>query len=160
MWAFLHDRQPGRPLRRVLWWSLLHLFCFAWVGPCYRYRCWGARHVPRRGPVLLVANHQSFLDPILVGLGAHHRQFYALARATLFDQPLLAWLIRSLNALPVRQGVGDKAAMRRCLEVLDHQQALLVFPEGSRTRDGRTSVAFTGRRARPGCCRGPRRDRG
>lgn len=150
----LRARQPGHPLRRVLWWSFLHLLCYCWVAPCYRYRSWGGPEVPRRGPLLLIANHQSFLDPILVGQGLHHRQFHALARATLFDHPLFAWLIRSLNAIPVRQGHADKAAMRRCLQVLGEGHALLVYPEGSRTPDGRTQPFAPGtllliRRARP-----------
>lgn len=138
MLEHLRQRQPGQPIRRILWWHLLHFICFLWVGPCYRYRAWGVTRIPRSGPILFVSNHQSFLDPILVGLAAHHRQFYAMARSTLFDHPLLSWLIQSLNAVPVERGQSDTASMRKCIEVLGQGHALLLFPEGTRTPDGTT----------------------
>jgi len=132
----LRRRQPGAPLSRILWWHFLHLLCFLWFVPCYRYRGWGVRRILQGGPLLIVSNHQSFFDPILVGLGSHRRQFYALARSGLFKNPLLGWLIRSLNAIPVEQGTSDTAAMRQCVQVLKQDQALLIFPEGGRTLTG------------------------
>lgn len=138
MLTALRARQPGTPIYRILWWHVLHLLSYYWVTSCYRYRAWGVRHVPADGPVLLVSNHQSFLDPILVGLACHHRQFYAMARSTLFKRRVFAWLIRSLNAVPVRQGQADKAAMRQCLDMLQRGHALLIFPEGGRTFNGAT----------------------
>lgn len=138
MLSRLRQRQPGQPIYRILWWHLLHFICWLWVAPCYRYRAFGQRHIPRTGPVLFVSNHQSFLDPILVGLAAHHRQFYAMARSTLFDHPVLSWLIRSLNAIPVERGQSDTASMRTCIQMLDQGHALLLFPEGTRTPDGTT----------------------
>jgi 1-acyl-sn-glycerol-3-phosphate acyltransferase len=154
MFEALRQRQPGRSLGRILWWHALHLLCFLWFAVMYRYRAWGVRRVPRAGPVLFVSNHQSFFDPIIVGLGAHHRQFYALARSGLFKNPVLGWLIRSLNAISVEQGTSDTRAMRWCVEVLRQGQALLVFPEGSRTWSGRTEHFESGtmlliKRARP-----------
>lgn len=150
----LRRRHPGAPLWRILFWHVMHFLCFLWFVPAYRYRAWGARNIPLTGPLLIVSNHQSFYDPILVGLACHRRQFYALARSTLFDNPLLGWLIRMLNAVPVEQGAGDIAAMRRCLGVLEQGQALLVFPEGSRTLTGQTEPFEPGvmlliRRAKP-----------
>ena len=114
----------------------MHLLCFVSCAFAYRYRVWGPKRIPRSGPVLFVANHQSFLDPILVGLGSHSRQFYAMARVTLWRNQLLGWLIGTLNAIPIDQSKGDMTALRRCIEVLKQGQALLVFPEGSRTSDG------------------------
>jgi 1-acyl-sn-glycerol-3-phosphate acyltransferase len=153
-WRSLRARQPGLPVWRVLWWHFLHFLCYLWVGSAYRYRAWGFRKVPREGPVLLVSNHQSFLDPILVGLSVHHRQFYALARSSLFRHAAFAWLIRSINAIPVERGTADMTAMRRCIEVLRQGHALLIFPEGTRTPDGTTKEFATGtmlivRRAEP-----------
>jgi 1-acyl-sn-glycerol-3-phosphate acyltransferase len=154
MWQGLRKRQPGQPLYRVLWWHLLHFFCFLWFVPMYRYRAWGVRRVPSEGPLLIVSNHQSFFDPILVGLGSHRRQFCALARSGLFKNKLLGWLIRSLNAIPVEQGVSDTRAMRQCVQVLKDDQALLVFPEGARTLSGQTEAFESGtllliKRAKP-----------
>ena len=134
------QRQPGASLWRIVWWYFLHFLCFIWFFCCYRFRSWGKHGIPRTGPVLLISNHQSFLDPIIIGLAAHHRQFYALARATLFDNSLIAWLIRSLNAIPVAQGEGDLQAMRVSIDLLKHGHGLLIFPEGSRTVDGATGV--------------------
>lgn len=136
IFSSLYARQPGSPLSRILWWYGLHHFCYWWVGSCYRYRAWGTHHIPRTGPVLFLSNHQSFLDPILVGLGAHRRQFYALARSTLLRPKIFGWLIRSLNAIPVERGASDVGALRQCIDVLQRGHALLLFPEGRRTEDG------------------------
>jgi 1-acyl-sn-glycerol-3-phosphate acyltransferase len=101
----------------------------------FSLRTEGMRHVPRTGPALLVANHQSFLDPSLVGVAARRRLCY-LARKSLFRHRLLGWLIRSLNAVPVDQeGVGIEG-LRVLLQKLREGHAVLVFPEGHRTRDG------------------------
>lgn len=116
----------------------MQFLCLLWFVPMYRYRAWGVQRIPERGPVLLVANHQSFLDPIVVGAAAHKRQSYALARSTLFDNKVLAWMMTMLNAVPVEQGAGDTGAMRKCLSVLNDNQALLVFAEGARTLRGKT----------------------
>lgn len=132
----LRLRQPGAPLHRICWWYFCWSLCYVWFLVFYRFRIWGARNIPGEGAVMLVSNHQSFFDPIIVGLGSSHRQFYALARATLFDNPVFAWHIRSLNAIPVNQDSADTKAMRACIDVLKKHHALLIFPEGSRTLDG------------------------
>jgi len=134
--AWARRRQPGASVLRVLWWHLLHALCFLWFWPAYRFRSYHADRIPHAGPVLFVANHQSFLDPIIVGLPSSHRQFYALARATLWNNKTVGRLISSLNAIPVDQEGNDKKAIRDCVDVLKRGHALLVFPEGSRTPDG------------------------
>jgi 1-acyl-sn-glycerol-3-phosphate acyltransferase len=103
------------------------------LGFSFRYA--GTRHMPKSGPVLVVANHQSFVDPWIVGLAVKRRLTY-LARKTLFRNRLFAALIRSLNAVPIDQeGVG-KEGIRTVVEQLRDGNAVLVFPEGSRTPDG------------------------
>ena len=133
---------------------MLELPCYVWVSICYRFRSWGGRRVPKRGAVLIVANHQSFLDPILLGVAAHHRPCHAMARASLFRSRFFGWLIRSLRAIPIELGAGDVKALRRCLEVLRAGDALVVYPEGSRTEDGNVAPFAAGtllliRKARP-----------
>jgi len=103
----------------------------------------GTEHVPARGPVLLIANHSSVLDPPFVG-GVSPRQLCFLAKAELFDVPGLGRLIHALNARPVRREGADAAALRVALRVLEQGGALLVFPEGTRGEEG------TLRRAKPG----------
>jgi 1-acyl-sn-glycerol-3-phosphate acyltransferase len=91
--------------------------------------------VPRQGPVLLVANHSSLLDPPLVG-GMTPRPVTFLAKAELFRIPLFGRFIRGLNAHPVRREGGDPAALRLALRILEKGGTLLVFPEGTRGVEG------------------------
>ncbi len=134
----LRARQPGTPVYRILWWQLYHGITFLWFVACYRFRAYGVRRVPDEGPVLLLSNHQSYLDPIIVGLGASKRQFHAMARKTLWDSALFRGLTVPLNPVPVDQeSSGDLQAMKTCIERLKQGHAVLVFPEGGRTEDGR-----------------------
>ncbi len=154
MFQAVRARQPGASLGRILWRTVAHMACYTWMASCYGYRVWGVRNVPRTGPVLLLSNHQSFLDPIINAIGCHHRQFYALARSSLFANPAFGWLIRSINAFPVNRGGVDLAAMRYAIGLLKSGHALLVYPEGTRTPDGITKPFASGtmllvRRARP-----------
>jgi 1-acyl-sn-glycerol-3-phosphate acyltransferase len=98
-------------------------------------RTQGRHHIPASGPALLIANHQSFIDPFLVGLGTRRHLRY-LARKTLFKNRAFAWAIRMLNAVPIDQeGVG-KEGIKTILRQLQQGQAVVVFPEGERTPDG------------------------
>lgn len=101
----------------------------------FRLRVWGVRNVPMRGPVLFLANHQSFLDPPAIGVAVNRHISY-LARKTLFKQPAFGALLRALNSVPIDQeGVG-KEGIRGILERLEAGEAVLVFPEGERCWDG------------------------
>jgi 1-acyl-sn-glycerol-3-phosphate acyltransferase len=101
----------------------------------FRLRAAGLRNIPRRGAVLVIANHQSLLDPIAIGLGVRRHMHY-LARKTLFNNPVLGWFLRNVNVVPIDQeGVG-KDGIRNILERLEAGNAVLVFPEGNRTDDG------------------------
>jgi len=146
------DTRPTRRLR--LWWRFLRFFCVVYFYTCYRFRATGRCHIPRSGPVLFVSNHQSYLDPIIVGIGSHPRQFFPMARSTLWQNRLVGWLIHTLKAIPVDRGEADMAAIRKCIEVLKADRSLLLFPEGTRTLDGRTGGFKTGtmliiKRAKP-----------
>jgi 1-acyl-sn-glycerol-3-phosphate acyltransferase len=96
----------------------------------------GAKHIPSSGPVLIVSNHQSILDPPLIG-GASPRQLYFLAKAELFRIPVFGWLIRAVNARPVRREGSDPRALKAAARLLEEGKALLVFPEGTRSLNGR-----------------------
>ena len=93
------------------------------------------RRVPRTGGLLVVSNHQSYLDPILAALPIR-RPLNPMARDTLFRNPAFSWLIRSLYAFPVRRGSADLGAMKEAVRRLREGRIVLVFPEGTRTRDG------------------------
>lgn len=102
----------------------------------FSLRVAGRENMPLEGPALVVANHQSFLDPPMVGLAVRRELIY-LARKTLFRNPYFAAFIRAFNAVPIDQeGVG-KEGLKTILGQLDRGRAVLVFPEGERTWDGR-----------------------
>jgi 1-acyl-sn-glycerol-3-phosphate acyltransferase len=101
----------------------------------WSFRVAGRKNLPMSGPVLIVANHQSFMDPPTIG-DACRRHITYLARKTLFENPVFAFFIRTVNAVPVDQdGIGIDG-MRAILAKLQEGHAVLVFPEGSRTEDG------------------------
>lgn len=101
----------------------------------FRLEVRGTEHVPASGPVLLVSNHASVLDPPLIG-GAAPRPLSFMAKAELFRVPLFGRLIRALNARPVRREGSSAGALREALAVLAAGRALLVFPEGTRGAEG------------------------
>lgn len=102
----------------------------------FRYRAIGGDRVPRTGPVILASNHLSFLDPPLVAAGTQ-RPLDFLGKAELFRVPGFGRLIRTLRAHPVqREGSGASTALRLGLDLLRRDRALLVFPEGTRGREG------------------------
>jgi 1-acyl-sn-glycerol-3-phosphate acyltransferase len=97
----------------------------------FRLEVQGREHVPATGPVLVVSNHASLLDPALIG-GAAPRPLCFMAKAELFRIPLFGRLIRALNARPVRREGSSAGALRDALRTLRAGNALLVFPEGTR----------------------------
>lgn len=120
----------GRLFYDFVYWSSFTLFGF---GFSYRRRGWA--NMPDSGPALVVANHQSMFDPVLVGL-ASRRYLSFLARKNLFEQPVLAPAIRKLNAIPIDRSMG-KDGIQSVIDSLGRGRAVLVFPEGERTPTGR-----------------------
>lgn len=99
----------------------------------FRFRWAGAEHLPAQGATLLLCNHQSYLDPLLAAV-ACKRRLRAMARESLFFFPL-GPIIRALGAVPVDQR-SAVAGIRRTIEMLDNDEAVLIYPEGSRSEDG------------------------
>jgi 1-acyl-sn-glycerol-3-phosphate acyltransferase len=99
--------------------------------------------VPREGGLIVASNHISFWDPPLVG-SALPRGPYFLAKEELFATPVLGPLIRGLRSIPIRRGTADLSGMARAIDVLRRGEALLMFPEGSRMRDGELHPARPG----------------
>jgi 1-acyl-sn-glycerol-3-phosphate acyltransferase len=97
----------------------------------FRVEALHPERVPAAGPLLVVSNHASLLDPPLVG-GVCPRRLAFLAKAELFRIPLFGRLIHALGARPVRRDGADPAALRTALRALEGEGALLVFPEGTR----------------------------
>ena len=103
----------------------------------------GRENVPQGGGLIVASNHLSFWDPPLVGAAAV-RELHFLAKEELFRTPLLGPLIRAFNAIPIKRGAPDLKGLSRALEVLQGGGGLLLFPEGSRMRDGRLHPARPG----------------
>lgn len=101
-----------------------------------RYRSFGRKNVPRRGGVLIVSNHQSYMDPLLIGVGLD-RQIHIMARRSLFHKNIFfRWLIQSLNAFPLKDDGIDVGAIKEAIRRIKKGNIVLIFPEGTRTRDG------------------------
>ena len=98
----------------------------------------GGDRLPRRGAVLLVANHVSWLDPPALFVVAHRlgRRLRFVALSTLFDVPVVGWLLRRGRMIAVARGSGTDAMVREASRALAAGQALLVYPEGTIPRPG------------------------
>jgi 1-acyl-sn-glycerol-3-phosphate acyltransferase len=130
-------RAPGRPaLSLILWWTGVRNLVWAFFKIVYRIRLSGLENVPATGPVIFISNHQTHFDPCLVGLVATDRPFRAMARLSLFENPVLAWIMRGIGAIELERGKGDAGAMKAALAELEAGRTVMLFPEGTRTRDG------------------------
>ena len=109
----------------------------------FRWRVYNPERVPETGPVILAANHTSFIDPPLVGAGLR-RDINYLARESLFRFPGLGALLRSWNSVPVDREGGGAAGLKKILDRLLGGGAIILFPEGTRSRDGKLQPARSG----------------
>lgn len=92
----------------------------------------GQEHFPGQGGFILATNHISYFDPPLVGSWAP-REVYFLAKRELF-RPVAGWILREVNALPVRRGAVDRKALQMCLDTIEDGKGLVIFPEGTRIK--------------------------
>ena len=98
-------------------------------------KVYGRDNVPREGGALMISNHQSFLDPAVLGAQLHRPMSY-LAKSELWKNRFFGWLITNLYAFPVQQGKGDVGAIKETIRRLQEGHLLNIYPEGSRTEDG------------------------
>ena len=102
----------------------------------WRYKRIGVEHVPKSGGVIIASNHVAYVDPPFLGAVAPRELFY-LAKAELFSNALFGWLLDKCNTIPIARGAFDRRAIRRAVKLLKDGKALLLFPEGTRSRSGR-----------------------
>jgi 1-acyl-sn-glycerol-3-phosphate acyltransferase len=103
----------------------------------------GREQIPRTGGFIVASNHISFWDPPLIG-AAVPREVHYLAKEELFANPVFGRLIRSYNAIPIRRGMVDLSGMARAVETLRRGGGMMLFPEGTRMRDGELHPARPG----------------
>lgn len=132
-----NDRpEASRPLSSRVWYESLRVVTELAAVLGWQVRHFGKENIPHTGGVLVASNHESYLDPPMVGLGCPRRMNY-LARATLFRFTPMRWLIGSLDAIPIDlDGIG-LSGIKESLRRLKRGEMVLVFPEGARTEDGK-----------------------
>lgn len=119
LWFHIFCREICRIVLRTLW----------------RFKSIGSERVPETGPVIVAANHVSYLDPVVLGSGMKRPLTY-LAKKELFAIPVLGPLISALGAKPLDREAGGVAAVRAALRVLKDGHCVGIFPEGTRNLDG------------------------
>jgi 1-acyl-sn-glycerol-3-phosphate acyltransferase len=122
------------PLRPNRVWRTIRLFLRNVFAFWMRYRARGLEQLPAGGALLLI-NHQTFLDPLLVGLPLRRPVSY-LARDTLFRVPVVGWVLRNTYVMPIRRDAATTESLRESVRRIEHGFYVGIFPEGTRTRDG------------------------
>lgn len=105
---------------------------FGWL---FRLKVSGLENIPAGGAII-APNHQSVWDIPLIGLALCGRRVHFMAKSELFQNPVFGWLIRTLLAFPVKRGTPDRTAIRNAIELLKQEELVVVFPEGTRRKNG------------------------
>lgn len=125
--------------------SLVYSILWVLAGILFPWKSKGREFVPAEGGVVLCANHTSLLDPILVLLAAtKKRQMHVVAKAELFKIPVLNWILKGIGIIPVKRGLSDVTSFKECLRVLRNGELLLIFPEGTRVKEGKKVEPHSG----------------
>jgi glycerol-3-phosphate dehydrogenase (NAD(P)+) len=130
----LLERARGRGVNPIAYWivrGILQPFFHVY----FRLSRIGREHIPAEGPVILAANHRSFLDPFVIAVMAR-RPIYYVAKKELFVNRPIAWLLGALGAFPIDRHGGDEGAMVTARRILERGEGVLIFPEGTRIRPG------------------------
>lgn len=110
----------------------------------YPFRQTGRENVPE-GPVLVCANHSSFLDPIFVGFAVSNKYpLYFMAKQELIDVPVLGWALKKIGVISVKRDASDLGAIRSAIRLLKNGEKVMLFPEGTRVKDGETITPKSG----------------
>jgi len=129
--------------RMTFWYLLGYSLSKTLAKTFFNYRVIGAENMIEEGPCIIAANHCSYLDPPLVGI-ACKRAIHYLARKSLLDWPVLGPIFPQLNVIPVDQGNPERSALVGIIRVVRGGGAALIFPEGSRSCDGKLQEAQPG----------------
>lgn len=111
----------------------------------YFYQVSGKENIPKKGKLMVCSNHISNIDPPLVG-SACPRPIHFFAKAELLSNRFSNWFMRSIRAVPVKRGAGDRKALREAMQVLKDEKVFGIFPEGTRAKEGEENSANSAHR--------------
>jgi glycerol-3-phosphate dehydrogenase (NAD(P)+) len=129
-----HERTRTKGVNTLLFWAARAVFGVA-LQFYFSLERTGRKNIPKTGPVILAANHRSFLDPFIVGC-CIRRPVYFVAKKELFEKRWQGWVLNRLGAFPIKRGEADEESMETARAVLDRGAAVVIFPEGTRIRKG------------------------
>ena len=127
---------------KPLYWSG-YVLCKTVAKVAFQYQAFGQENIIEDGPAIMAANHQSYLDPPLVGITCR-RELYFLARKTLFENEIFGPILSRVNALPVDLSGTDLTAVRTIINLLKQGHRTVIFPEGTRSLTGEIQQARPG----------------
>lgn len=120
------------------WWTFGQL-----ARATFRNKYEGRKHIPKRGAAILASNHLSFLDHLVLS-AATRRQVFYISKVQHFDYAFRRWVFKRWGVIPLRRGESDQAALDRSLEVLREGNLFAIYPEGTRSLDGKLHKGHTG----------------
>lgn len=125
-------------------WSVMRPLAVVLVRPAFRVRVVGRKNIPKRGPAILASNHLSALDHLVLPM-ATRRPIVNISKVEHFQSgKVKAWFFRKWHIIPVQRGKGDKGAMEAAKQALRDGRLFCIYPEGTRSRDGRLHKGHTG----------------
>lgn len=135
-------RTPDQLTMRPFY-GFFHYFAQTLYSAWFRGEVVGTENIPAGGPYLLAGNHASHLDPPFIGCQIP-RQMRFFARRTLWSNRIFSWWLDRVECIPVDRDSGDVGAIRRVLQALQEQRAVVLFPEGTRSTDGQLHTPKAG----------------
>lgn len=126
-----------------MFYKIFKIICRLWFGAILRTKVVGTENIPKNGAFILAANHLSNFDPPFLGTFID-REINYMGKEELFKNPIMAWICRNLHVFPVKRGTADKNAIKTALKLLKDGKCFGIFPEGTRSKDGKLGKAQNG----------------
>lgn len=126
-----------------LFWTVSYQTIGNAIRALWRVRIEGREHIPKEGPAIIASNHLSFMDHFILPL-ATPRQIFFISKVQHFDDPVKRWFFTRWGVIPLRRGEGDDSAFARSVEALERGNLFGIYPEGTRSLDGKLHKGHTG----------------
>ncbi len=126
-----------------MFYRICYFLCKVFLNIAFNFKAYGTENIPKEGAFILAPNHKSNFDPLAVG-AVCHRQLGIMAKAELFKFKPFGAILRKLGAFPIQRGKGDIGAIKAAFEILRGGNALMMFPQGKRYKDGTQGKLRTG----------------